>query len=100
MQTSLESCLAINAPEWYLRQDFQDFLEGRRPGQLGPPATWHRPGTAPDEFSDVFVTFDGGEGSDADALPADIWMAIRAAADHYRMTYGVVWIRNLDAAVA
>jgi hypothetical protein len=94
--------LRIDAPEWYRRADFLDFLNGRRPIQGGkPPATWHTPGAEPDEYSDVFITIDchdmGCEGSDGPPdLPEDIWEEICVAARTQHITYGLVWIANVE----
>lgn len=67
----------IMAPPWYEREDFLDFINGRRESQGDSrPATWHLEGQEADEYSDVFVTYDGEEGSDADHIPPDIWEAI------------------------
>jgi hypothetical protein len=85
-------CLRINAPEWYARADFMRWLtEDRR-------ATWHiRGNTSPDEYSDVFVTFDHGEGSDYDTLmPDDIWEAITKAAHDCGVDDCIVWISNIE----
>lgn len=88
-------CLRLYAPEWYRRPEFLAVLE--RPAGTWPTATWHKPGTPPDEYSDVFLTFDNQEGSDVFEDPGcqDIWQAICDAAAQIGMTYGVVWISNL-----
>ena len=97
MDAELRACLRIDAPEWYRRQDFRDFLNGKRDGQEGrSPAMWHRRGEEPDEMSDVFVTFDTGEGSDAEGIiPDDIWEAICAIAEKHGFEDGIVWISNV-----
>ena len=83
-------CLRINAPEWYQREDFRAWLNG------AGRATWHTRGELPSEYSDVFITFDHGEGSDYDVLmPEDIWQEISAAAAANRLEDGLVWISNV-----
>lgn len=49
----------INAPEWYLREDFVAWLDGGRDFR---PATWKVHGAPTDEGSDVFVTYCDGDG--------------------------------------
>lgn len=97
MDSELRGCLRIDAPEWYLREDFRDFLNGNREGQQNKsPAMWHQRGAEPDEMSDVFVTFDNGEGSDAEGcIPDDIWEAICAIAKKHGFEEGIVWIANV-----
>ena len=81
--------LRINAPEWYERKDFLEFLTENR------PATWHVPGP-PNECSDIFVTYDHGEGSDESVIPEDCWDEIRRIAEAEGFTYGLIWITNFQ----
>ena len=59
----------INAPEFFQRDDFIRFIEQDNVW------TWHKPGEAPSEFSDVCLLLEpvlNSEGPDSDALPEDI----------------------------
>jgi hypothetical protein len=89
-------CLQINAPEWYQREDFLQYLqqELRQPCPSMGGATWHR-GPRASEFSDLFLWFDDGEGSDSDLVPADIWQELCRICKKARFDAGVVWITNL-----
>jgi len=55
-------CVEINLPELFEREDFRAYLNDPK----NTIATWHRSGEAPDECSDVFVTYDNGDGSNSD----------------------------------
>lgn len=88
--TDRGSFLRINAPEWYERKDFLEFLTEDR------MATWHLPGHAPDECSDIFMTYDNGEGSDMSDMPEDCWDEIRRIAEAEGFTYGLIWITNFQ----
>jgi hypothetical protein len=95
IEAETTNCLRINAPQWYQRQDFLDWLN--QPST----ATWHRKGEPPSEYSDVFVTIDGEEGSDAngvspDSIPEDIWREIVEAARRLGIDYGIVWLSNVE----
>ena len=83
--------LRLNAPFWYRRKDFLDWLNSGK-----AIATWHKKGEVPGEFSDVFFTFDHEEGSDRDDLPEDIWQEVCAIAKEQGFTDGVVWVSNLQ----
>jgi hypothetical protein len=87
-------CVRINAPEWFGRADWQAFLDNQQ--EFSRLATWHERGKSPNEFSDVFVTYDGGEGSDAEEIPADIWLSIRERMESLGIDFAVLWITNLD----
>jgi hypothetical protein len=88
--------VTINAPDWYERDDFRLFLNS------SCVATWHTQGEIPHEFSDVFVTYDRGDGSNApeiedpSVLPDDIWEAICQKMTELGVDYAIVWIRNLN----
>ena len=94
MNTELASCLIINAPEWYERPEFLRLLN--RPTGERQTATWHN-GGQPDEFSDIFLVYDNGEGSDIfqEEGLEDIWDLICDLAQRHGMQYGVVWIKNI-----
>ena len=83
--------LRLNAPDWYERKDFLYWLNDLSK----PTATWHISGEEPGEYSDVFVTFDHGEGSDADSIPEGIWEEIKKVAAEHCFDEGLVWITNI-----
>lgn len=92
------AALQINAAEWYERADFLAVLNG---GQM---ATWHTPGEPPGDYSDMFMTFDSGEGSNSSmgtaaigGLPEDIWAEITRLCNAHGLTYGIVRITPLEA---
>lgn len=85
-------CLVVTAPEWFTRPDFLAFLNGEGERQRQPPATWHRPGWQVEDWSDVFVTYDRGDGSDRDDIPDDIWAEICGLADEQDVRYALVCI--------
>jgi hypothetical protein len=86
--------IRINRPAWFKREDFQNWLNDRN----GPnfPATWHRPQHPVGEYSDVFVVYDNGEGSDCESIPDDLWGEICKACRAEGVTHGIVWITNLQ----
>jgi hypothetical protein len=90
-------CLQINAPEWYQREDFlryiQQGLNQQHPG-LGV-ATWHR-GPQASEFSDLFLWFEDGDGSDFGLMPEDIWQELCRICQEADFNGGIVWITNLE----
>jgi hypothetical protein len=63
--------LDINCPELFKDPEFADWLNrgyGGNDRTKSPCiATWHR-GGAPHEFSDVFTTYDHGDGSDSPSM--------------------------------
>ena len=83
--------LNISAPAWFARADFVEWLNGKGEFQKGPPATWHQ-GGEPGEYSDVFTTYDHGDGPDSEDLPADIWETISKMAEDNGMEYGLIRI--------
>src|SRR4051812_33133674 len=92
-------CLKVNWPGWDERPDFRAFLNS--PARAVNPnviATWHQPAVdaVPNEYSDVFTVYDGGEGSDADDLPEDLWKALCKLAEDHGLRYCVFWLTNLD----
>lgn len=93
----------INAPDWYEREDFMKWLNHRGEFNWAHPATWHCSGQPPSDYSDVFITFDEGSGSDAPtteddlrpSIPEDIWKMIVAAVKAEKIDECLVWISNL-----
>lgn len=82
-----EQALRIDASDWLRRKDVQRWL--RKVGV----ATWY----AGDEgrgFWDAFVTYDHGEGSDAEQMPKWLWKQIRKRAKAAGMEYGVIWLSD------
>lgn len=86
--------LRIECPAWFARADFQQYLNEYRTTR--PIATWHL-GGAPGEMSDVFMTYDEGEGSEFDVLPEDIWEEICQLCTSAGIAHGVVWLVNTRA---
>lgn len=99
----------INAPEWYLRPDWLAWISGlssnfRRTGDgLDGPATWHRRGSLlPAAGSDVFFTYDDGDGSDSPqgtadpVIPEDIWAEIARVVKDAGINECLVWVSNLQ----
>lgn len=90
MTITNEPLIKINVPHWYVREDFLAWLN------VQERATWHRLGEPPNEFSDVFITVDGDEGSDCDILmPEDIWATLTEIVKRETHGYSVVWLTNL-----
>lgn len=86
----------INAPAWFDDPEFLKWLN--RPGT----ATWHRSGTEPGDYSDVFFTFCQGEGSDYPGsedpgIPDAIWKHLEfiVAEQHGWDAEVLVWVSNL-----
>jgi hypothetical protein len=84
--------LELSCPHWFKRDDFVQVLNS------GRAATWHTQGELPTDFSDLFVLFDQGDGSNYGTdepccLPDDIWEEICRVADVHRFEHGVVWIK-------
>jgi hypothetical protein len=92
MESERVACLKINCPDVFADPEFRDWLDDPANGV----ATWHPPGTEPGECSDVFVTFDHGEGSDAFHMPGHCWLALCREAEARGFSYGVLWLTNLD----
>lgn len=89
--------IRVDAPVWYAREDFLEWLD------TDGTATWHVKGSPPTEYSDVFVTFDQGDGSDspvstmAPAIPEDIWEELCKIVSAAGLDECLLWIRNLEA---
>lgn len=92
--------IRVDAEPWYARDDFMAWLNDEN--QTGP-ATWHQKGGPASDYSDVFVTFCQGDGSDAPvsvmspAIPEDIWEQLCAIAEKHGHDECLFWIRNLPA---
>lgn len=102
----------INAPEFFEREDFQEFLNRAvDPDTDDTTATWHQSGE-PNDYSDLFVTYDNGEGSDAlppgsrpeetapefsdlNLIPQGIWDEICEEMDERGVDHALLWISNL-----
>lgn len=86
--------LEIRAAGLFARPDFQEWLN-RRTGQ--GLATWHV-GGAPSEMSDVFVTYDHGDGDESsdnpDGMPEPCWTAICRAVERAGATHAIVRLIN------
>jgi hypothetical protein len=98
-------CLVLTAPEWFQREDFLDWRQGRAEGQWCAPASWF-PQDRLGDYVDVFMTFDRGwpiecepgcehlwECSDGDGLSEDIYQAIGKLLYQQGLHHGVIWIR-------
>lgn len=97
----------INAPEFYKDQAFINFLNYavNHPHECAL-ATWHV-GGKPNEYSDLFVTYDNGDGShapvdgreglDSDLIPSHIWKQICAQMEKEGVSHALLWITNLEA---
>jgi hypothetical protein len=86
----------INAPEWFTRADFAEMVRqyaSPSPDNGRRIATWHT-GAAMNEYSDVFVVYDGGELSDP--LPDDLADAVSAALARLSIQNAILWISNLS----
>ena len=93
----------INAPHWFRREDFRRWLgaasRGDQTPRIGRAATWYRESDGdPDEYADVFMTFDAPDGSNSD-LPKAYWDELLREMD--RQLPGVrdalIWLTNLDS---
>jgi len=82
--------IRINAPDFYRDPDFLRWLDHPDRHQ----ATWHNKGTPPGEFSDLFFTYDQGEGSDSD-MPGNVWDFLHKELSRQGVTFALVWVSNL-----
>lgn len=89
-------CLKLNVPHWFRRGDFMEWLNTRRRSENDPVATWHR-GGKPNEYSDVFFTFDHDEGSEFNLLPEEYWEEIMRIAKERQVEWAVIWLTNLQS---
>lgn len=92
MNSGLIKCVRLDAPEFYKDPDFVKWLNESKKGII---ATWHT-GGAPNDFSDIFVTYDGGDGSNSD-MPEHIWDEISLTCRKMDVNYCVVWITNVGS---
>jgi hypothetical protein len=83
----------VNAPEVYRDPAFVEWLNDTDTVQ----ATWHKKGAPPSDFSDLFFTYDAGEGSNSD-MPGHIWDKICDLIKEHEgeMAYCLVWMTNLE----
>lgn len=91
-------CLRLHVKHWFGRQDFQLWLNAHTTTQgYRSHATWHQdwPGYGkPGEYSDVLVFWDGGEGSDFEIMPEDIWDEITRICEQRGLGFAVIWLVN------
>ena len=85
-------CLQINAPQWYRRKDFLQYLLGGD-GNRGV-ATWHR-GQTPHDYSDLFLWFDELDGPENSNLPEEIGQELYRLCEEAGFQRGIVWVTNL-----
>ncbi len=93
-------CLKFNVPFLFADKYFALWLaEGSGCGV----ATWHAAHAKPGETSDVFVTYDGGKGSDAPSggmgMPAPAWAELCrlvCQATGVKSGYYLLWLTNLE----
>jgi hypothetical protein len=93
MHTAKLPCLRINCPEWYERLDFLRWLKDGADEGL---ARWWQPGRHTNDYADVFMTYDHGEGSDKLGLPDDIWEEVCRLCDEAGLERGVIWLCNVE----
>jgi len=81
----------FNVPEWFAREDFMAWLNDPESNV----ATWHKLGQPANEHSDVFFTYDHGEGSEFSSakFPEAIAEAIRKNLGDGE--YCLIWLTNL-----
>jgi hypothetical protein len=100
-------CLILHVPQWFDREDFLDWRQGRARGQWQAPACWN-PDERDGEHHDVFIVFDrrlvdhtpelGPEkpyiwdGTDLTGLPDDIYQAIGEVLAKRDLRYGILWL--------
>lgn len=81
-------CLKINMPDLF---EVEGLLEYVRAYKL---ATWHMSSRGKfGEYSDLFVTYDSGEGSNSD-MPG--WDKISKLMEQEGISYALLWITNLE----
>lgn len=86
--------LRIDAPEFYKDPAFVSWLNDTEKIK----ATWHQRGEDPTDWSDVFVTYCDGGGSDSD-MPEHIWNRICEIVKQEVGTYEyecLIWISNVN----
>jgi len=94
-------CLKINVPDLFEDEDFREWLNGLRdhPEHATKIATWHK-GGIPTEYSDIFMTYDQGEGSDFGyddqyGLPQRAQERLTVACKVANFKSGLLWLTNL-----
>lgn len=89
-------CIEINCQELYAREDFGAWLNTYASKGL---ATWHTSGE-PGEYSDIFMTYEHGEGSDGpnnqNGMPEECWDIIDELCRKHGVGHAVLWLKNLD----
>ena len=83
-------CLKLNVPELYADKEFVKWLNSDK----STTATWHQ-GGKPNEYSDVFIWYENGEGSDSD-MPEHCWDRLLDIFDDNGFHSGVAWLTNLE----
>lgn len=92
-------CITLTAPHWWADPDFLLWLNHRN------TATWHAAGEEPDDFSDCFILYDNGEGSDApwnpdrstgDCIPSHLWEELTQFLEAQGIRYCIVWLLPYD----
>lgn len=93
IETATMPIVRINAPEFYRDPEFLAWLNN----PVTNVATWHQQGDTPGEYSDLFFTYDNGDGCNTD-MPAHIWEQICEAVDPLRCYNGecLIWLSNLE----
>lgn len=80
-------CVRIDAQGLLAREDMQKLIE------QGRIATW---GCGPERaWRDVFFTYDGGEGSNAEDLPPDVWALVCEIMQRRNVKYAIVWLADV-----
>lgn len=93
-------CLKINCPELFADPEFAAWLKSRSgvrpPGEKWwtPVATWHEGDEEMNEYSDVFCTYEDGEGSDSD-MPEHCWERLcELARREVGSGFAILWLTN------
>jgi hypothetical protein len=84
--------LKVNVPELYEDPAFVAWLNDPDACQ----ATWHKKGEDPHEYSDVFVWFDHGDGSDSVTMPGACWDRLVQLMGENHLEHGLIWLTNLE----
>ena len=82
----------INLPEMYDDPAFQTWLND----PSSKIATWHETGKIPGDYSDIFISFCAGEGSNSD-MPEHCWEKIKEALGKgWDRMECLIWLTNLE----
>lgn len=84
-------CLRINVPDLFEDEDFVAWLN--HPESI--IATWHVKGQKSNDYSDIYVSYDNGEGSDAD-MPEHCWDLICKICEEEGFRHGILHLTNLE----